>query len=95
MIRYTSGDKAVALQILQVIFFLILAVFFIIIIGPVFTEISDVTHDTHEDTYYYEDAEGFLSIFGALTSTTGLLVVPVIMAVVFLLARAVYLTQFR
>ncbi len=94
MKRFKDDNRGVALQILQGMAFLgsVLLLYFIFL--PLMLEMSDVTHTLTEDTHYYEDSVNMLDILTAL-SQEGLLVVAVVSVTLFLLHRAVLMTNHR
>lgn len=92
MIRNTNREeKGLAAQILIGLFFLGSAILMYLIFSPIFGKFSEVANSN--DGYFEDDAESLLTIMDVV-STEGLLVIPVVMVVLYWIARAIYLSNF-
>ena len=97
MIRRTKEgrkDKGLAVQLIVGLVFLVTAILLFLVFEPVFNTLDTASSEQLNGTYY-EDEAGNLLTFLNVFSGTGLLVIPVLMFTVFLVGRAIFLTQFR
>lgn len=94
MKRFKDDTRGVALQILQGMAFLASVMLLYFIFYPLMLELSNMTHSVTEGTQYYEDSLTILDIMAALTQE-GLLVVAVVSVTLFLIHRAVLMTNHR
>jgi len=93
MIRNKNREeKGLVVQILIGLFFLATSILLWLIMQPIFGKFSEVTKSN--DGYFSEDAESLITILDVL-STDGLLVIAVLMVVLYWIARAIYLSNFR